>query len=60
VGEGLTLVAIGGEVVVDYSLRLKRELGPGLWAIGYGNDVMAGIPSASFRRRGIRGRGGRW
>ena len=28
-GDDLTLVALGGEAVVDYSLRLKRELGPG-------------------------------
>src|SRR5262249_4205003 len=26
-GDGPTWVALGGEVVVDYSLRLKRELG---------------------------------
>ena len=26
-GDRLTMVTIGGEVVVDYSLRLKRELG---------------------------------
>lgn len=26
-GEGLSLIALGNEVVVDYSLRLKRELG---------------------------------
>lgn len=39
-------VALGGEVVVDYSLRLKRELGQGqTWVTGYANDVMAYIPS---------------
>lgn len=42
----VTWVALGGEVVVDYSLRLKRELGPGpTWVTGYANDVMAYIPS---------------
>jgi hypothetical protein len=43
----LTWVALGGEVVVDYSLRLKRELGKErpLWVIAYANDVMAYIPS---------------
>lgn len=51
-GEGVTLVALGGEVVVDYSLRLKKEHGPGLWAMGYANDVMAYIPSARVLREG--------
>jgi hypothetical protein len=34
-------------VVVDYSLRLKRELGGAgpLWVTAYANDVMAYIPS---------------
>ena len=42
----VTWVALGGEVVVDYSLRLKRELGQGqTWVTGYANDVMAYIPS---------------
>jgi hypothetical protein len=45
-GPDLTFVALGGEVVVDYSLRLKKELGPGnTWVAGYANDVMAYIPS---------------
>ena len=36
-----------GEVVVDYSLRLKRELGKNhsVWVAGYSNDVMGYIPS---------------
>ena len=43
---GVTWIALGGEVVVDYSLRLKKELGIGkTWVAGYANDVMAYIPS---------------
>ena len=43
---GVTWIALGGEVVVDYSLRLKKELGIGkTWVTGYANDVMAYIPS---------------
>ncbi len=43
---GVTWVTLGGEVVVDYSLRLKKELGAGkTWVTGYANDVMAYIPS---------------
>lgn len=41
----LTWVALGGEVVVDYALRLKKELGSDTWIAGYSNDVMAYIPS---------------
>jgi hypothetical protein len=51
-GKDLTLVALGGEVVVDYSLRLKREIDHGLWVMGYANDVMAYIPSARVLREG--------
>lgn len=52
-GPGLTLVALGGETVVDYSLRLKRDLpGPAVWVSGYSNDVMAYIPSQRVLREG--------
>lgn len=51
-GRDLVWVALGGEVVVDYSLRLKKELGPGLWVMAYANDVMAYIPSARVLREG--------
>jgi hypothetical protein len=52
-GHGLTFVGLGGEAVVDYSLRLKRELaGPPLWIAGYCNDVMAYIPSRRVLEEG--------
>lgn len=45
-GNEITWVALGGEVVIDYQLRLKRELGEHTtWVTGYANDVMAYIPS---------------
>ncbi len=45
-GDELTLVALGGEVVVDYSLRLQKEIAdPVVWVAGYSNDVMTYIPS---------------
>ncbi|GEM_PF-177905 len=46
-GGDLTLVALAGEVVVDYSLRLKRELAgpPAVWIAGYSNDVFGYVPS---------------
>lgn len=52
-GDDLTLVALAGETVVDYSLRLKKELaGPALWIAGYSNDVMSYIPSARLLGEG--------
>jgi len=46
-GPGLTFIALGGEVVADYALRLKAEHGfETKWVAGYSNDVMAYIPSA--------------
>ena len=52
-GNDLTLVAIGGEVVVDYALRLKREWGAEkLWVAGYANDVFAYVPSVRILHEG--------
>jgi neutral/alkaline ceramidase-like enzyme len=52
-GNGPVLVALGGEVVVDYSLRLKQELVPGrTWVAAYCNDVMAYIPSERVLKEG--------
>jgi hypothetical protein len=45
-GDQQLWIALGGEVVVDYALRFKREYGPDTWVAGYVNDVMAYIPSA--------------
>jgi hypothetical protein len=52
-GDGPTLILLGGEVVVDYSLRLKEELGKDkTWVAGYVNDVMAYIPSRRVLKEG--------
>ncbi len=52
-GSNLTLVAMAGEVVVDYDLRLKKELGADkLWVAGYSNDVFAYIPSLRILKEG--------
>ncbi len=48
-GNSLTMIAIGGEVTIDYGLRLKHEIGERtgapVWVAGYSNDVMGYIPS---------------
>jgi neutral ceramidase len=52
-GDAVTMVALGGEVVVDYALRLKQELaGPAVWVAGYSNDVMGYIPSVRILKEG--------
>jgi len=45
-GEQVEWFSLGGEVVVDYALRLKDERnGVRTWVAGYSHDVMAYIPS---------------
>jgi len=52
-GSDLTLIAVGGETCVDYSLRLKRELAPAaVWVAGYSNDVFTYLPSAPVAAEG--------
>ncbi|MFN7826337.1 MAG: neutral/alkaline non-lysosomal ceramidase N-terminal domain-containing protein [Acidobacteriota bacterium] len=52
IGKDFTLVAIGGEVVTDYSLRLKKEIEGRVWVAGYSNDVFAYVPSARMYEEG--------
>jgi neutral ceramidase len=52
-GKDMTFIALGGEVVVDYSLRFKRKYGfDTLWVAGYSNDVFAYIPSRRVLEEG--------
>ncbi|MCH8922434.1 MAG: hypothetical protein IIA67_04725 [Planctomycetes bacterium] len=52
-GDGPRWVVLGGEVVVDFSLRLKAELGKQTtWVFAYSNDVMAYIPSRRVLNEG--------
>ncbi len=51
--EGPQLTALGGEVTVDYSLRIKEEFGQDSnFVIAYANDVCAYIPSLRVLREG--------
>ena len=53
IGNEIDFVTLGGEVVVDYALRLKRERrGNRTWVAGYSNDVMAYIPSLRVLKEG--------
>ncbi len=52
-GKDLTLVTLAGEVVVDYSLRLKKEMGGNpVWVAGYSNDVFGYVPSGRVLKEG--------
>jgi neutral ceramidase len=45
-GDDLLTINLPGEVVVDYSLRFKREYDPArTWVDAYSNDVPCYIPS---------------
>lgn len=52
IGNEISMVILGGEVVVDYSLRLRHEIPGSVWVAGYSNDVMAYIPSARVLMEG--------
>ncbi len=52
-GDKLAMINLGGEVVVDYSIRLKNELGAEhLWINAYSNDVPCYIASRRVIREG--------
>ncbi len=52
-GDDLTLIALPGETVIDYSLRLKHEFSDrNVWVAGYSNDVFAYVPSKRVLNEG--------
>ncbi len=58
-GDDLTLIALPGEVVVDYVRLIEDAIGPRkLWVSAYNHDVFGYLPSARVLREGgyeIRG-----
>jgi len=61
-GSDITWIFLGGEVVVDYALRLKSELGrETTWVAAYSNDVMGYIASQRvLAEGGYEGGESRW
>ncbi len=52
-GDDLTFLLMGGEVLVDYSRRLKRLLADDRpWTVGYAYEVPCYIPSARVLKEG--------
>jgi hypothetical protein len=54
IGDQILMVALSGEVVVDYSLRLKQDLksSANVWVAGYSNDVFGYVPSLRVLKEG--------
>ena len=54
IGKDLTFITLGSEVVVDYSLRFKREFAgeAGVWVAGYSNDYSGYMPSLRVLKEG--------
>lgn len=53
IGNEFTLVALAGEVVVDYSLKIKREFAQhDIFVAGYSQEVMCYIPSQRVLKEG--------
>ncbi|MBL7700349.1 MAG: neutral/alkaline non-lysosomal ceramidase N-terminal domain-containing protein [Chitinophagaceae bacterium] len=46
------VVALGGELLVEYSVKLKQLLTREIFVLGYSNDVMAYIPSVTVLKEG--------
>jgi hypothetical protein len=58
-GHSVQWVFLGGEVVIDYAIKIKQGpqptspyRDPAIWVAGYSNDVMAYIPSLRVLREG--------
>jgi neutral ceramidase len=52
-GSDLTLIAMTGETVVDYSLKFKSSFGwNDTWVCGYNNDLLSYVPSQRVLREG--------
>ena len=52
-GKDVTVLAMNGEVVAEYSLRVKKEYGAeGMIVAGYSNDIPCYIPSSRILKEG--------
>jgi neutral ceramidase len=47
-----SVMIMGGEVVVQYGIELKKRFGPDIFVIAYANDDMAYIPSETILNEG--------
>jgi neutral ceramidase len=63
------IMSLGGELVVEYAINIKRLFGQNTFVFGYSNEVMSYIPSATILKEGgyegarsqmVRGMPGTW
>lgn len=47
-----SILSFGGELVIQYALDCKRRFGQDIFVMGYSNDVMGYIPSATILQEG--------
>ncbi|ODS85634.1 MAG: hypothetical protein ABS46_01885 [Cytophagaceae bacterium SCN 52-12] len=46
------MIALGGELTIEYAIKLKQMLGENLFVFGYSNDLMGYIPSLTVLSEG--------
>ena len=46
------VVSLGGELLVEYAIKIKQMLGADAFVYGYSNDVMAYVPSSLVLKEG--------
>ena len=55
------IFSLGGEVVIEYAIKLKEIFGQEVFVLGYSNDVMGYIPSAKILKEGgYEGESSQW
>jgi neutral/alkaline ceramidase-like enzyme len=47
-----SIMVLGGELVIQYAIELKKLFGPDVFVMGYANDDMAYIPSETILEEG--------
>jgi neutral ceramidase len=47
-----TIMTLGGELVVEYAIKLKQIFGQEIFVMGYSNDIMSYIPSPTILKEG--------
>jgi hypothetical protein len=46
------IVSLGGELLIEYAIKIKQMLGADAFVYGYSNDVMAYVPSSLVLKEG--------
>lgn len=49
---GQPLVSLGGELTIEYSIKIKQLFGQDIFVLGYCNDVMTYVPSCTILKEG--------